>query len=59
MFGCCTDMRNVCKNFTCEVKETEKGLIITITSDDPKKVEALKTLRASCRELCGEDYCCC
>lgn len=60
MFGYyCTGMKNLCKDFTCNVEETEKGLTISITSEDPKKVEALKTLHKSYRELCGDDCCCC
>jgi hypothetical protein len=43
MIGCCgVDTKDWCK-----VEETDKGLTITVTSDDPKKVEALKTLRKS------------
>jgi hypothetical protein len=60
MFGCCgADTKDWCKDFTCKVEETDKGLTITVTSDDPKKVEALKTLRKSYRELCGDNCCCC
>ena len=58
MFGCCADLRDLCKHFTCQVEETEKGLILSVTSDDPKKVEALKTLRKSYRELCSDSCCC-
>ena len=58
MFGCGPDFKDLCKHFVCKIEEAEKGLIITLTSDDPKKVKALKTMVESCKELCGDNCCC-
>ena len=57
MFSCGTT--DFCKDFNCKVEETEKGITVTITGDDPKKVEALKTMIKSSKELCGCDDKCC
>lgn len=57
MFACCPDFKDLCKTFACKVEETEKGLTISFTSDDPKKAQALKTLHKSYQELCGDSCC--
>lgn len=58
MFMNCCGSENFCKDFSCEVKETDAGLTITVKGDDPKKVEALKTMFKAYKEL-GGDNCCC
>ncbi len=58
MFGCCST--NFCKDFKFNFEDTDKGVIIKVTGDDPKKVEALKSMLKSCNELCdcNDEKCC-
>lgn len=57
MFGCGLDFKDLCNSFACKVEQTDKGLTITLTSDDPQKVKALKAMVESCKELCADNCC--
>ncbi|MFQ5454206.1 MAG: hypothetical protein ACE5D6_08475 [Candidatus Zixiibacteriota bacterium] len=58
MLGCCFDAKDIWKDFSCKVEDNDKGITVTITGDDPKKVEALKTMLKSAKELCSDNCCC-
>lgn len=58
MFGFCCGSRDIWKNFSCKVQETESEITIAISGDEPKKVEGLKAMLRSVRELCPDDCCC-
>ena len=56
MSGCCccgTD-----SGVSCKIEETDNGYKLVITSDDPKKAEALKKLAEARKELCSDSNCC-
>ncbi|MFQ5500463.1 MAG: hypothetical protein ACE5FH_12410 [Candidatus Zixiibacteriota bacterium] len=58
MLCCGTIPKDLCEKFDCKVEESDNGLTINLTSDDPKKAYALKQLFKASKELCG-DACCC
>ena len=45
---CSGTPEDLCKGSSCKFEETDKGFTITVTSDDPKMVEQLKTMMKSC-----------
>ena len=48
---CCgTTSENLCEGLSCKVEETDKGVCICLTSDDPEKVKQIKEKMKSC---CG------
>lgn len=55
---CCGDSEDLCKDFSCKVEETDKGLTISVTSDDPEKVEKLKAKMKSCCDSSDSKSCC-
>ena len=55
MILCCPP-EDLCKGVSCKVDQTDNGLVITLSSDDPKKVEKLKAAVKCC---CDETEDCC
>lgn len=55
MCSCCCGSDSA---ISCQIESTDKGYTITLTSDDPKKAEALKKLAEAKKELCCDSGCC-
>ncbi len=55
---CCGDSADFCKDFSCNVEETDKGFTISVTSDDPEQVEKLKAKMKSCCGDSDSESCC-
>lgn len=55
---CCGDSVNLCQDFSCSFEETDKGFTISVTSDDPEKVEKLKAKMKSCCDSSDSKSCC-
>lgn len=54
MFSCCgKDIKSLCEQLDCHVKETEKGVQIEITAKDAAKTGPLKDLVKTARAFCG------
>jgi len=54
MFNCCDkDLKSICSQLDCNVKETAKGIQIEITSKDDTKTGTLKAMFKAIREFCG------
>ena len=51
---CCGSTENLCKDISCKVEETDKGICFSVTSDDPEQVKLLKSKVKSC---CSQDDC--
>lgn len=49
---CCGTDEDLCKDVTCKIDETENGFTFTVTSDNPERVEKLKSMMKSC---CSDD----
>ncbi len=48
---CCgTSAENMCEGLSCKVEETDGGICINLTSNDPEKVKRIKEKMQSC---CG------
>jgi len=58
MIGCCGGSGEHDSAVSCKFEEIETGFKIVVSSDDPKKAEALKKLAQAKKELCGESCCC-
>ena len=52
MMFCCSSKENFCEDFSCKVEKNEKGLIISLLSDDKEKVEALQSMMENAKKLC-------
>ena len=56
---CCgTSAENMCEGLSCKVEETDKGICICLTSDDPKRVEQIKEKMKSCCGPSDSKSCC-
>ena len=56
---CCgTTAENLCEGLTCKVEETDKGICISLTSDDPSKVKRIKEKLTSCCDSGDSKSCC-
>jgi hypothetical protein len=54
MMNCCgKDLKSVCGQLDCEVRETQKGVQIDISAKDAAKADSLKALVKAGREFCG------
>lgn len=54
MFSCCgNDMKSICEQLECKVKETSKGIQVDISAKDASKTESLKALAKACHDFCG------
>lgn len=54
MFNCCgKDMKSLCEQLECKVKETQKGIQVDISAKDDSKTESLKTLVKAFHDFCG------
>jgi len=53
MICCCVDSKDLCKDYSCEVKETDSGITISLTSDKKEKVDAIHKIVQA-----GKDSCC-
>ncbi len=54
MFNCCDkDIKSICEQLECDIKETQKGIQIDITAKDASKTESLKALVKACKDFCG------
>jgi hypothetical protein len=56
--NCCgipIDFQSMCKDFNCQVRETEEGIQINLSPKDPSKAPALKSMVKACKELCDCD----
>ncbi len=52
MMFCCSSKENFCEDFSCKVEKNDKGLIISLSSDDKEKVEALQNMMENAKKLC-------
>ena len=53
MFNCCSkDMKSLCEQLDCNVKETQKGIQVEITAKDVSKTESLKALFKAFHDFC-------
>lgn len=55
---CCGDAENLFQGFSCSFEATEKGFRISVTSDDPEKVEKLKAKMQCCCDSTDSKSCC-
>lgn len=55
MIICCTDKSNCCDDFSCDVQKTDKGITISLTSDDKEQVEKLHKMSAKAISCCCDD----
>lgn len=54
MFSCCgKDMKSLCEQLECNVKETQEGIQVEISAKDASKTESLKALARAHRDFCG------
>jgi len=54
MFNCCgKEMKSLCDQLECQVKETTNGVHVEIAAKDPAKTESLKALVKAARDFCG------
>ena len=54
MSDCCVNMADLCKDIDLNVKKTDKGVTITIETDDPEKVKAMMVM-CCCPSDKGQD----
>ncbi|MDD5432666.1 MAG: hypothetical protein PHO70_06765 [Candidatus Omnitrophica bacterium] len=53
MFSCCgKDMKSICEQLECKVKETQNGVQVDIKAKDASKTESLKALVKACHDFC-------
>ena len=52
MMFCCGSAEDLCQGISCKVEETDQGFTFSVTSDDPGKIEKLKSMAKSC---CSSD----
>ena len=57
MFGCCVPNVSLGKEFSCSVEEIDGGVRVSLTTDDKKRAEALKSLLKAYCELRCDDCC--
>ena len=48
---CCGSTEDMCKDISWKVEETDKGICICLTGDNPERVKGLKAKFKSC---CGQ-----
>lgn len=54
MINCCNeDLKSICSQVDCNVKETAKGIQIEITPKDDTKAGTFKAMIKTIREFCG------
>ena len=52
MFTCCFNNQNLCEDFSCDVQKNDNGLVITFSSENKEKVEALHKMTEGAKTLC-------
>ena len=50
---CCSNMKSICEQLDCKVRETEKGIQIGVNAKDKSKTESLKNLFKACGNFFG------
>ncbi|MCP4395400.1 MAG: hypothetical protein GY804_14210 [Alphaproteobacteria bacterium] len=54
MVECCDMMKKVCcEKLDFHIEKTEMGISVNITTKDPSKAEAFKTMVMACKDFCG------
>lgn len=45
---CCGTDEDLCQDISCKIDETDNGFTFTVSSDNPERVEKLKSMMKSC-----------